>query len=391
MTSGPCAGIKVLDLSTVVSGPMCGRLLGDLGADVVKLESTEGDMLRAFPPLYRGMSGYFMQMNRNKRGIAIDLKTDQGRTLARELATKADVFIENFRPGVAARLGLDYESLRDGNPGLIYAAINGVGDAGPYADQPTYDQVIQGLVGFMPVQGADGPPLPIRNPIVDKVTAMSAAMAILAALNHRHTSGCGQRINTRMLDTWAAFILPERMHNYTFQSADAPEAVVRDVYRVFETRDGHVIGLVLQDNQFRGICTALDRHDIADDSRFATPAARTSNFGALHIELRADIARLSTQEFLALARRHQVPFAPVNDIDAFFSDPQVRHNGAFFEADDPEFGTLRHLGFMSAFGATPSTLQRRAPRLGEHTDEVLGELGYSAEAIDGFRSAGLVR
>ena len=390
--SGPCAGVRVLDLSTMVSGPMCGQILGDLGADVIKLEGVAGDLIRTMPPLYRGLSGYFAQFNRNKRGVAVDLKSARGLTLARQMAARTDVLIENFRPGVTDRLGIDYDSLKGSNAGLIYVSVNGFGDAGPYADQPAYDPVIQGLVGFMPVQGGDGAPAPIKNPVVDKIAAMSAALATLAALNHRHVSGgVGQKINIRMLDAWSAFILPERMNNHVFQSPDAPTTPSRDVFRVFETSDGHVIGLILQDSQFSGICRALGRQDLAGAPRFATPAARVFNIDDLHAELCGAVARMTTRDFLAAARRHEVPFAPVNDIDAFLEDPQVRHNGTHFDVEDAEFGPMRYLNFMATFGTTPFRLQRRAPKLGEHTDEVLRELGYSSTDIVELRTAGLVR
>jgi crotonobetainyl-CoA:carnitine CoA-transferase CaiB-like acyl-CoA transferase len=389
---GPCAGIKVLDLATMVSGPMCGRILGDLGADVIKLEGAGGDMIRTMPPHYRGMSAYFSQYNRNKRSIVVDLKSAEGQAIAQQIVAQADVLIENFRPGVASRLGLDYEPLKQRNPRLIYVSVNGFGDDGPYADLPAYDPVIQGLVGFMHVQGRGSVPVPIRNPVVDKVAAMSAALAILAALNHRHArGGVGQRINVRMLDAWAAFILPEQMNNHTFQSPDAPKSPARDVFRIFETSDGHVVGLVLQDSQFRGVCAALGRHDLESDPRFADPAARVFNIDHLHAELCGDVARMTTEEFLSASRQHDVPFAPANDIEAFFEDPQVKHNGTYVDVEDPEFGSMRHLSFMAAFGAAPAGFHRRAPKLGEHTDEVLSEFGYSKDAIGAFRSAGLVR
>jgi len=371
---------------------MCGRILGDLGADVVKLEAIDGDPLRLMPPVYRGLSGYFAQYNRNKRAIAVDLKTEQGWKIAQRLATRVDVLIENFRPGVAHRLGLDYASLRRDNPGLIYASINGFGDDGPYASQPAYDSVIQGLVGFMPVQGTGDQPVPVRNPVVDKIAAMSAALSILAAFGHRYSNGgIGQRVNVRMLDAWAAFILPERMHNHVFQNPDAPQSQPRDVFRVFDTSDGHVIGLIFQDNQFQGICQALGRADLRDDPRFADPLSRVLNIDHLHAALRNDIAALTTDQFLAKTRTHHVPFARVNDIDGFLADEQVCHNSTYFDVADHEFGPMRHLGFMAAFSATPFQLRRRPPKLGEHTDEVLTGLGYSTAAIDQLRAAGAIR
>jgi crotonobetainyl-CoA:carnitine CoA-transferase CaiB-like acyl-CoA transferase len=344
------------------------------------------------PPVYRGLSGYFAQFNRNKRSIVVDLKSSRGQVLARSLAQGVDVLIENFRPGVADRLGLGYDVLKQGNPGLIYASVNGYGDDGPYADQPAYDQVLQGLVGFMPIQGGAGSPAAIKNSLADKISAMSAAVATLAALNHRHVSGGGQRVNVRMLDAWAAFILQEQMRDHIFQVPEAPRAPPpADIFRTFATRDGHVIGLVIQDNQFFGICDALNRPELKADPRFAKPYVRLANSSDLHAELSPDIARLSTREFIAAVRRHEVPFAPVNDIQGFFRDEQVKHNRTYFDVEDPDFGMMRHLRFMATFGGTPSGLRRRAPTLGEHTDEVLHEFGHSSDAIADLRAAGIVR
>src|SRR5882757_3142788 len=271
--TGPCVGLTVLDLSTMVSGPMGGQIFGDLGADVIKVETTAGDTMRAVFPHHKGLGAFFSQYNRSKRSIAIDLKSEEGRAVAIDLAVKADVLIENFRPGVTDRLGLGYETLREKNPGLVYVSIKGFGEDGPYRDQPAYDQVIQGLVGFMPLQGVGGPPLPIRSTMVDKVTAMSGAMSALAALWARERDGGkGQKVVVKMLDAWAAFVSQEEMKNHTFLNSDAVAPIPRDMYRVFETRDGHVIGLIIQDNQFRGICAVLNRPDLLTDPRFARPA-----------------------------------------------------------------------------------------------------------------------
>jgi crotonobetainyl-CoA:carnitine CoA-transferase CaiB-like acyl-CoA transferase len=390
--AGPCAGLTVLDLSTMVSGPMGGQIFGDLGADVIKVEAIEGDTMRAVFPHHKGLGAFFSQYNRSKRSIAIDLKSEAGRAVAIELALKADLMIENFRPGVTERLGLGYETLREKNPGLVYVSIKGFGEDGPYKDQPAYDQVIQGLVGFMALQGAGGPPLPIRNSVADKVTAMSGAMSALAALWARERNGGkGQKVVVKMLDAWAAFVSQEEMKNHTFLNSDVPRPPLRDTYRVFETRDGHVIGLIIQDNQFRGICQALNRPELLTDPRFTKPGDRLQNISLLHDELTPSIAAVTTAEFLAGTRRHEVPMAPVNTLEQFFEDPQARHNGTFQEIEDPEFGVMRGLNFFASFTDTPLNLTRRAPKLGEQTDAILQDMGRSDQEIIGLREAKIVR
>src|SRR5882757_1161530 len=248
---GPCTGLTVLDLSTMVSGPMAGQIFSDLGADVIKLEAVGGDVMRAILPHHNGLGAYFSQYNRNKRSIVVDLKSEEGRRLARRLALRSDLLIENFRPGVAGRLGLSFDELKKEHPGLVYLSIKGFGEDGPYRDQPAYDQVIQGLVGFMAIQGAAGNPEPIRNALADKVTAMSGAMSALAALWARERNGGkGQKVVVKMLDAWASFVSQEEMKNHTFLDSPNPPPPLRQIYRVFNTLDGKVIGLIIQDDQF---------------------------------------------------------------------------------------------------------------------------------------------
>ena len=376
----------------MVSGPMCGRILGDMGADVIKVESMDGDVMRTLSPIYRGMSGFFAQYNRNKRSIVVDMKSAQGRQVVQSLARKVDILIENFRPGVAKRLGLDYELLKQDNPGLIFLSINGFGEDGPYADQPAYDQVIQGLVGFIQHQEGDGAPTAIKDSVVDKFSAVSAALAALAALNSRHANGGkGQKVVVKMLDAWASFLLPAALKDHTFRGSDAPATPpLPDMHRTLATRDGYVIGLIFTDSQFAGVCEALNRPDLKEDSRFNCPQARTQLVDALHAEIRSDVAKLTTREFLSAMSTHGVPFAPVNDIHAFFADPQVQHNKTYFDVEDPEFGPMRNLGFMASFLGTPSGTPIRPPKLGEHTKEVLAEFGYSAGDIEALFEAGAV-
>lgn len=389
--AAPCTGIRVLDLSTMVSGPFCGQLLGDLGADVVKLEPLHGDILRTMRPAVQGASAIFTHVNRNKRSIAVDLKAPRGLALARKLADGVDVLIENFRPGVAARLGLGYEQLRDTNPGLVYLSVNGFGETGPYADQPAYDLVIQGLLGFMPVQGRGGSPVAVKCAIADKVASLSAALAVLAALRARDTGGGGgQMVNVRMLDAFAAFMLPDLMANHTFLETGAEPLPTPDVYQGMATADGHVIGLIMLDHQFAGICTGLGRGDLRGDPRFADASLRIRNIEALHDELRDDAGRLTTAAFMAMARANGLPFAPVNDIDGFLADPQVAHNDAVVEVEDPNLGRMRQLGFFAAFAGTPLTGRRRAPLRGEHTDEILRESGYDEAEIGALRRAAVI-
>ena len=387
---GPLAGIRVLDLSTVVSGPLCTQVLGDLGADVWKLENPRGDSTRMMGPPFRGgLTPIFAHFNRNKRSLVVDLKRPEGLAVVRRLAARVDVLVENFRPGVMERLGLGYATLAAANPGLVYVSINGFGSDGPYRDLPAYDNVIQGLVGFASVQGGSGTPALVRCIAADKTTGTTAVYATLAALFARERGdGRGQHVEIPMLDAYAAFILPDVLGAATFDPT--PEGASFDmsrVHRAWPTADGHVVMMIIEDHQFQGLCRAVGREDLIADPRFATLMDRVANLDVVLALAEEELRKWPTAELVERARRFGAPLAPVNDVAAFLADPQVAASGAIVAMEDPEAGPMRFLGSPVRFPDTPTSFRHRPPRLGEHTDEVLGEAGFGAEEIGALRAA----
>jgi len=389
----PCEGLRVLDFTTVVSGPFCTQALGDFGADVIKLEGLRGDMSRTTSgPFHAGLSGFFSQFNRNKRSIALDLKSPAGREVVLALARESDVVVENFRPDVMDRLGIGCGDLRALNPRLIYVSISGFGPDGPYAPLPAYDHVVQGLAGMMPAQGAGGAPQMFRTVVADKAAGMTALAAILAALLARERAGPGaaggQRIDVPMLDAYAAFILPEQMGPVSFPDSDSTMPSF-DLFRVYPTADGHIVGMVVQDDQYEGLCAVLGRDDLRSDPRFVRLVDRFQHLDALSEILMEEFRAHPTRSLIAGLRKAGVPFAPVNDLEAFMADEQVRHSGVVNTIDDAEV-RVRVLRAPARLSETPVVPARRPPFLGEHTDDILTLAGHSPESIDALRQQGVV-
>jgi crotonobetainyl-CoA:carnitine CoA-transferase CaiB-like acyl-CoA transferase len=385
---GPLTGIRVIDITSMITGPLCAQQLGDLGADVIKIEPTYGEISRWMaPPQKAGLTGFYTQMNRNKRSLALDLKSPEGITIIKKLAESADILVENFRGGVVDRLGIGCDALRALNDRLIYVSITGFGPTGPYADRPAYDPIAQGLVGMMPIQGKPfgGKPQLIQSAIVDKTTATTAAGAALAALYARDRpggTGKGQRVDVPMIDAWAANSLADMIPVDSFMPNDMQDPAPLAVLRTFETTDGYVVGMALQDNHFQALCHALECTELLDRPGMRNVGERVNDFGPWLDAIGEVMKRFSTADLLSRLDAAGVPFGPVKTIREFAEDPQAKHNRTIFDAEHPEAGTLRYVRYPGHLSATPACLHRHPPRLGEHSWEVLREAGYSDVAIE---------
>jgi crotonobetainyl-CoA:carnitine CoA-transferase CaiB-like acyl-CoA transferase len=386
---GPLQGIRVFDLSRILAGPTCTQLLGDLGADVIKIERPgAGDDTRKWgPPYVQGKDGkdtkesaYYLSSNRNKRSLAIDISQKAGQALARRLIAKCDVMLENFKVGDMAKYGLAYADLAKDNPRLIYCSITGFGQTGPYAPRAGYDMLAQGLGGIMSVTGeSDGPPLKVGVGIADIMCGMYASTAILAALHHREKTGQGQYIDLSLLDTQVAWLANIGLNYLT--SGSVPTRVGNEhpnivPYNVMATSDGHVIIAVGNDQQFAKFCGFAGEGALAQDPRFLTNEQRVFNRRALY-DLLEDVMRRKTQsEWVEGLAKLGVPCSPVNNVDQVFSDPQVRSRGmqiALPHALSAK-GDVDLIGNPIKFSATPVDYRRAPPYLGQHTDEVLTEV-----------------
>jgi len=385
---GPFEGVRVVDLTTMVAGPVAAMMLADQGADVIKVESPAGDLMRRFAFGRRGISASFLSCNRNKRSLAIDLKSAQGLQVVSKLIAKADVVMHNFRPGAAERIGLGEDAVRALRADIVYVSISGFGESGPYSNQRAYDPVIQAVSGLAEIQRDrdTGRPRMVRTIIADYTTALTAAQAIAAALFARQRTGIGQHVRLAMLDAMIAYLWPEAMPSLTFvgNEQDPSEGEVGPDL-IFATQDRYITAGALSDDEWRGMCRALNREDLIDDPRFKTPRDRALNAVQRREIMTAEFEKWTAKEILPRLLANDVPSAPVVSRFELLNDPQVRENQILEEHDSPQLGTIRQPRPAARFDRTPSTIRKLAPMLGEDNEMILSELGYSADEVEQLR------
>jgi crotonobetainyl-CoA:carnitine CoA-transferase CaiB-like acyl-CoA transferase len=386
-------GIRVLDLSRVIAGPYCATLLGDLGADVVKLERPgRGDDLRSWRG--SGMSAAFAAINRNKRGIAVELQHPEGARVAFELARRADVVVENFLPGVAERLGLGYAAVHAVNPAVVYASVTGFGQTGPYARRPGYNTIAQGMSGLMGLTGMPGhPPTKVGGSVADLAAALCAFGTVNAALVHRLRTGAGQYLDVNLLASTLS-LLPDPVAHY-FDSGVRPRRVGNrnanlTPAEAYPTKDGMIQVVMMNPDQYDRFCRAVGDEALVTDPRFATNDARLANYDDFRARVERLLAGRTTAEWQERFERAQIAAGPVYEFDEVFADPQVQHLGLVAEVEQPGYGRARMLAFPVRASATPAAIRRPAPLLGEHTAEVLGEIGIAADEIARLAAAGAI-
>jgi glutaryl-CoA transferase len=384
----PLDDIFVLDLSRILSGPFCTMMLGDMGATVVKVEPPpRGDDTRLWgPPFINGISTYFLSINRNKRSIGLNLKSPQGQEVLWKLVDRADVLVENFRPGVLDKLGFGYDAVSSRNPRIIYSSISGYGQTGPYRNRPGYDVVAQGESGIVDLTGEpDRQPVKVGASIADIVAGLYAYQGILLAMLARHRTGKGQRVDVALLDGMIS-TLTYQAESY-FATGKSPKRLGTRhpsivPYETFETKDGFVNIGAANEKQWQNLCRALGFPDLAFDPRFNTMAGRIGNYDELRAILDTELRKLTRAEASELLAKYELPVGPINTVAEVLEDPHVHAREMVKELTHPEYGPLRYLGIPVKLSDTPGELQGPPPRFGEHNRSVLAELGYDDHAID---------
>jgi len=382
---GPLAGVRVLDLSRVLAGPYCTTLLWELGADVLKIEQPgHGDDTRAFPPFQNGESVYFASINRGKRSLALNLKVDADRAVFEKLLARADVLIENFRPGAMAALGFDYDAVKDRHPGLIYASVSGFGHTGPYRSLPAYDLIIQALGGMISINGPEGGPgVRLGISLGDLAAGAFAALAVSAALYERRASGKGRFIDIAMLDVQTMLLESALVRQFATGESQAPTGSRHPVvtpFDVFAARDGPIAIACANDKLFAAFCAVVGRNDLAGDARYDTMFARFANHAALKTEIEKALAARTVADWTAQFRAAGVPAAPIHTMADVVRDEQLIARGMFVDVDDPDMGKLKMAGSAFKISGYPQPLTRPpAPNLDEARADILAELDLDPE------------
>ena len=395
--SGPLDGVKVLDLTSVVMGPYATQILADFGAEVIKVESPEGDNMRwVWPFRHAGMGHIFLNANRNKRSIVLDLKKDAARDACLALAKRADVLVYNIRPQAMARLRLSYEEVKKVNPKIIYVGCFGYSQRGPYAKKAAYDDLIQGAAGvpwLLKKQGADSPRFaPVI--IADRAVGQQVASAVNAALFYREKTGKGQRIDVPMFEHLLQVVLGEHLGGYTFDPAVGPAGYGRMLTpdrRPYQTKDGYVCALIYNDKQWKAFFDLVKRHDLARDPVFATYEARSQNYDRVYGFVAEELKKRTTAEWLEGLEAADIPVQRMNSLDDIVADPHLAAIGYFRTVEHPTEGRIKSMAVPSEWSESQPGYRRHAPRLGEHTREVLKEAGFSEDQVRNMIASGAAR
>ena len=394
--ASPLDGIKVLDLTRVLAGPYATMLLGDLGAEVIKIEQPgTGDESRNFGPFKNGFSLYFMSVNRGKRSLTLNLKTERGQAIFKQLLKRTDILVENFRPGTMEKLGLGYDTLKSEHPSLIYAACSGFGQTGPYAQQGAYDMIIQGMGGIISITGEpDGPPVRVGTSISDITAALFTTIGILSALHHRNQTGRGQFVDVAMLDSLVA-VLENAVVRY-FATGEAPKPLgarhpAITPFEAFASADGHVIIALGNDTLWSKFCEHVDRHELISDQRFQTNADRTENHSQLFPILSEIMSQRTTDDWIDALGKIGVPCGPINAMDKVVTHPQIQAREMITRITHQITGEVEVPGVPIKLSETPGSVDTPAPSLGEHTTDVLtGLLKMHPDEVEKLKQDGII-
>lgn len=390
-------GLRVLDLTSILMGPYATQILGDYGADIIKIEGPDGDATRKIGPgRNEGMGPVFLNANRNKRSLAIDLKAPEGRAALLRLASGVDVVICNIRPKAMARLGLTYETLREINPGIIYVGVVGFGSEGPYSGKPAYDDLIQGastMAALMEMSGSDGPRY-IPSAAADRIVGLFAVSAVLAALHHRTVTGMGRALEVPMFETMVSFVMSDHMGGRTFDPPLDEGGYQRQLSmhrRPQKTKDGYICALIYSDKQWEAFARLTGTpEEFTRDHRYASISSRATNIDYIYSKLNAEFLKRTTAEWHRLLEEADIPVLPMHDLSSIFSDPHLQATGFFRDVDHPSEGRIRSIRFPVEGGAPPAA-DRPVPLQGEHSLEILREAGFTGAEIDALVGTGIVR